>query len=227
MDPLAGSAWSDARTVAGFAQGTANATLLQCAADELLRARSGRLLDIGCGAGRNAVPLAERGWHVLGTDLSWPMLQAAGARAEASTCPERLRVALAPMEALPVRDGVVDFLVAHGIWNLSPSAAMFRLAVREAARVARRDAALFVFTFSRTTLAADVMPVEGEPFVFTQFSGQPQCFLTAEELVAELGAAGFAPDPALPLREHNAPRPGALPQSATGPVIHEGLFRRV
>ncbi len=227
IDPLAGSAWSDPRTVDGFAHGVANAMLLQCAADELLRARTGRLLDVGCGAGRNAVPLAERGWQVLGSDLSWPMLQAARARADASTCPDRLQLTLASMELLPVQDDVVDFLVAHGIWNLAPSAGVFRRAVSEAARVTRHDGALFVFTFSRTTLAPDAEPMDGEPFVFTQFSGRPQCFLTAEALVAELGAVGFVPDAALPLREHNAPRPGALPQAATAPVILEGLFRRV
>ena len=37
-------------------------------------------------------------------------------------------------------------------------------------------------------------PVAGEPFVFTQFSGQPQCFLTESQLVSELGIVGFTPD---------------------------------
>ena len=64
--------------------------------------------------------------------------------------------------------------VAHGIWNLATSSAQFRLAVREAARAA--GAALFVFTFSRSTLAPDAHPLPGEPFVFTGFSRRPQCF---------------------------------------------------
>jgi quercetin dioxygenase-like cupin family protein len=59
--------------------------------------------------------------------------------------------------------------------------------------------------------------------VYTQFSGRPQCFLTAEQLVFEMQAAGFAIDPSHPLRELNR-RPGALP--AGGPVIYEGVFRR-
>jgi len=58
--------------------------------------------------------------------------------------------------------------------------------VRDAARVARSGAALFVFTFSRNTFPADTTPVPGEPFVFTQFSGQPQCFLTESQLIEEL-----------------------------------------
>jgi hypothetical protein len=116
-------------------------------------------------------------------------------------------------------------VVAHGIWNLARSSAEFRAAVREAARVSADGAALFVFTFSRNTLPADAAPVHGETFVFTQFSGDPQCFVTEEQLVSEMRAAGFLPDEAVPLRELNRPRPGDVTVGRV-PVIYEGLFRR-
>ena len=77
------------------------------------------------------------------------------------------------------------------------------MAVNEAARVARRGCALFLFTFSRHTIADSVQPLPGESFVFTEFSGQPQCFLTEEPIVRELATHGFDPDPSLPLRELN------------------------
>ena len=90
--------------------------------------------------------------------------------------------------------------------------------------MARPGAALFVFTFSRHTLPRDAQPVAHEPFVFTQFSGEPQCFLSEDQLVSELAAAGFMPDAAVPLREHNRPRAGVLRTSGP-PVIYEGAFR--
>jgi SAM-dependent methyltransferase len=211
--------------VAGFAQSSPNPVLMRFAELELARVGSGHAIDLGCGAGRNAVPLAQLGWNVLGLDLSWPMLQAAAERARDSGMRDRLRLVLAPMDALPARDRAFDLVIAHGIWNLAPSAAVFRRAVREASRVARAGAALFVFTFSRNTFAPDVEPVAGEPFVFTEFSGEPQCFLTDQQLVDELGAAGFAPDPSVALTEYNRPRPGAIRGSA--PVIYEAAFRRV
>lgn len=138
---------------------------------------------------------------------------------------DQLRLALAPMAPLPIRDRSVDFVVAHGIWNLARSDDEFRLAVREAARVARSGAGLFLFTFSRGTLAPDVLPVAGETFTFTQFSGSPQIFLREDQLVTEMRAAGFEPDPALPVHELNLPPPG---QRRLGgpPVIYEGGFRR-
>jgi hypothetical protein len=128
------------------------------------------------------------------------------------------------MDALPIASGTSDLIVAHGIWNLARSGAEFRRAVGEAARIARTGAALFVFTFSRRTLTADLRPVDGESFVFTEFSGQPQVFLTAGELVDELAGAGFVPDPAVPLTEHNLPRPGGLNTRGV-PVIYEAAFR--
>ena len=211
--------------VAGFVRSPPNEILLSAAANALRRVDDRRLLDIGCGAGRNAVPLARMGWNVLGTDLSWPMLFAARDRATSDVEGGHLRLALAPMDHLPVRTNSVDFIVAHGIWNLAPSVATFRRAVAEAARVARPGAPLFVFTFSRHTLPPQAEPVAGERFVFTQFSGQPQCFLTEDELIDELSAAGFLRDPGAPIREYNRSQSGTLVRGS-GPVIYEGLFRR-
>jgi len=225
-DPLAGSAWSKPATVAGFVTSPPNATLLRLAGEELRRSPACRALDLGCGAARNAVPLAMQGWRVLGLDLSLPMLQAARERMRAELdSGHRLQLALSPMDRLPVADRSCELVVAHGIWNLARSSAEFRAAVREAARVSADGAALFVFTFSRNTLPADAAPVHGEPFVFTQFSGDPQCFVTEEQLVSEMRSAGFLPDEAVPLRELNRPRPGEL-TAGRAPVIYEGLFRR-
>jgi len=222
---LPASPWTAPDTVAGFASSPPNGTLVRFAAAER-RARGGcRLLDIGCGAARNAVALAEDGWHVLGLDLSSPMLEAAAGRARQAGVSSRVRLAAAAMDQLPAADASMDFVVAHGIWNLARSGAELRRAVREAARVARPGAALFVFTFSRHTLPEDAEPVAGDAFVFTQFSGQPQCFLTGGQLVAELAAAGFTPDAAVPLTELNRPRAGAM-AIGRAPVIYEAAFRR-
>ncbi len=143
------------------------------------------------------------------------------------------------MQALPVRDRCIDLIVAHGIWNLACSDREFRQAIAEAARVARRGAALFVFTFSRHTLPPDVAPVAGQSLTFTQFSGHAKIFVTAEQLAGELGAAGFDADPDLPLRELNLPPalsegrafacrvegpPGQIRVGGT-PVIYEAGFR--
>ena len=220
-----GSPWTRPDTVAGFARSEPNAVLMRYAEAERSRHGARLMLDIGCGAARNAVPLASSGWRVLGLDLSEPMLTAALERARAASVADRATFAAAAMEALPARDASVDLVIAHGIWNLAQTSAQFRRAVREAGRVARPGAALFVFTFSRHTLPPSAAPVTGEAFVFTQFSGRPQVFLTGAQLLAEMAAAGFESDPAVPLTEYNRRAPGAL-NVGSGPVIYEAAFRR-
>lgn len=218
------SPWNAPEMVAGFAQSAPNQVLMAYADAARWRDRC-RALDIGCGAGRNAVPLARESWHVLGVDLSEPMLAAARARTQAERFAGRLTLAQAGMDAIPAPDASMDLVVAHGIWNLAESSRQFRAAVREAARVAKPGAALFVFTFSRHTLPGHAVPVAGETFVFTQFSGRPQIFLSEGQLLTELSDAGFDPDPAVPLTEYNRRARGALTASG-GPVIYEAGFRR-
>jgi SAM-dependent methyltransferase len=226
MTVVTDSSWSNPATVAGFEQSPPNAALIELAEHERQRVGPLTVLDIGCGAGRNAVPLARLGCRVFGIDLSRPMLEAAIARVHRDLPAGSLHVARARMDALPVADHAFNFVVAHGIWNLAGSSAEFRRAVRGAARAAQPGAVLFVFTFSRHTLREDAQPVAGEPFLFTEFSGAlPQVFLTEAQLVSELGDAGFVREPAIPLRELNRPKPGLLAMP-TVPVIYEAVFRR-
>jgi ubiquinone/menaquinone biosynthesis C-methylase UbiE len=217
--------WEDAEVVRGFSTAAANEHLLAFCRAELARRPKLRVLDVGCGAARNAAPMAAEGAAVIGTDVAWPMLEAAGRRVVSEGVAERVALVCAPMDRLPLGDATVDLVVAHGIWNLARSAAELRGAIAEAARVARPDAGLFLFTFSRSTLAPDDKSVPGEPFVFTQFAGEPQCFLTEAELKEELLRGGFQKDPPGPLTEYNRPAAGrTIAQS--GPAIYEGTFRR-
>jgi ubiquinone/menaquinone biosynthesis C-methylase UbiE len=182
-------------------------------------------LDIGGGAARNALPLAKLGIRVVLTDLSQPMLDAAHTRLGTEGERAPVQLVLAPMAPLPFRDSSFDLVVAHGIWNLANTGDEFRRAVAEAARVARRGAHLFLFTFSRHTIPVTDQPVTGESFVFTQFNGEPQCFLSEDEIIYELGRAGFEKESAAPLTEYN--NQGAPRLKAQGPpVLYEGCFVR-
>jgi len=212
--------WDAPATVESFVRSSANHILLHYAARLRRDDRPLRVLDIGCGAGRNAVPLARAGFVTTGTDLSQPMLRAAAGRDAAG----RLNLLLAPMDALPVRDHSSDLVIAHGIWNLARSDAELRRAIAEAARVAAPHARLFVFTFSRRTLRPDARPVSGETFVYTDFANAPQTFLTRDQLIDELASAGFIADSELPLRELNVLQAGQVRLSGP-PVIFEGGFR--
>ena len=218
--------WEDPRTVAGFVSSPPNAELLAFAQRRIDLSAPGRCLDIGCGAARNAVPLADVGYRVVGIDLAAPMLEAARQRLKANGPARAVHLVRAPMAPLPFADGVFDLIIAHGIWNLARSGKEFRAAVLEASRVARPGAGLFLFTFSRHTLPPDAQPDPGESFVFSSWNGEPQCFLAEEDIIGELARAGWVRDAPGPLTEYNLPRPGDI-RAGGPPVIYEGTFVRM
>jgi ubiquinone/menaquinone biosynthesis C-methylase UbiE len=92
----------------------------------LLGGGPGRLLDVGCGGGANAVAFAERGWTVTGVDVSTAQLELAQARG--------VDVLEADAAKLPFEDASFDAAVSVFTHTDVDD---FAAVVREAARVLR------------------------------------------------------------------------------------------
>jgi SAM-dependent methyltransferase len=134
-----------------------------------------RLLDIGCGTGRVAAALAERGSRVWGVEPSPEM--AALARQRLST------VKIAPAEKLPFKDGWFERAVMWLVIHLLDRPRAFA----EALRVLGSGGRLAVATFD---------PAHFERYWLNRYfpsleSIDRDRFPEPEELRAELGAAGF------------------------------------
>ena len=64
----------------------------------------GRIIDLGCGTGRLAIPLAQRGYQVLAVDLSAEMLRVVGEKAYAARVNvDRLQANLVELDCLADR----------------------------------------------------------------------------------------------------------------------------
>jgi ubiquinone/menaquinone biosynthesis C-methylase UbiE len=177
------------------------------------------ILDIGCGAGRNSIPLAQSGHRVTGVDRAPNMLVAARQGALRAGVADRCQFVAGDMDHLGVAAGEFDLVVAHGVWNLADGDEVFLRAVAEAARAARAGASLFVFTFARVPATPAAPP--GSRFAVPLTDGTARCYVTEADLDAVLAERGFHRASG-PLTLYNAvPRPGSPPP------IFEGCWTRM
>ena len=103
---------------------------------DLLPSKTGRVLDAGCGAGRDLESLRSRGLKPIGVDLSTGLLREAQRRTTAPLIQGDLR-------RLPFADGVMD-----GVWACASLLHLdetgLELALDELVRVTARGGAIFV-----------------------------------------------------------------------------------
>ena len=111
------SSWEDAyKTVPPWDVGRPQPAFV-----ELVRAgelSKGRVLDVGCGTGENALYLAENGFSVTGVDLSSRAL----AVARAKTAEKRLKVDFRAGNVLSLdfKDGRFDNIIDSGLFHTFP-----------------------------------------------------------------------------------------------------------
>jgi SAM-dependent methyltransferase len=83
--------------------------------------RGGRVIDLGCGEGRDSVHLAGQGFDVLGVDVSAAALGLARSRAEAAGVPARfLERDVTALRGIP--DGHFDLAINMGCLHMMPDA---------------------------------------------------------------------------------------------------------
>lgn len=107
-----------------------------------------RVLDVGCGAGREAVPMAEAGLRVVASDLVPAMV--AAALAHAAERRVRLLPVAAGLGALPFRDGAFDGVAMLGqVLAHVPGRAARVAALADARRILRPGGRLALTTHNR------------------------------------------------------------------------------
>ncbi len=105
------------------------------------------VLDCPCGIGRWAAILAERARHIIGLDISVPMLERAQ-QEQATRLP--LSLARAEAEKLPLSDGCVDYVFCYALMKHLPPEVK-RTVLSEFARVARRGVVASFAVFNPLT----------------------------------------------------------------------------
>lgn len=191
--------WEHPDTVAFFRARDPDVGLVQLIESGALR-RGARVLDLGCAAGRNAAFLAERGFQGVAVDASAAMAAATQERLAAFAANAPWQVLKRPMHELDdLPAGSFALLLALGVLQNAPSDTVFTHILAHLARLAERDAHLFVQNFGPDSRphGEPLRRVDGTHHVWTGFSAenpdQRYTLPDPEALDALVGRHGFTP----------------------------------
>ncbi len=113
-------------------------------------------VDFGCGTGRNLIPLAERGWRVIGVDLSLDMLREFKTKANALALRETaaIRANMAHLECLA--DGFADaVLCMYSSLGMVQGRENRRSFMKHASRILNAQGKFFVHVHNRGSWLRD------------------------------------------------------------------------
>ena len=133
--------------------------------DQLLRGRiqpGMRVLDAGCGSGRNLVYLLRTGYEVFATDAD-PASIAAARRLASSLAPELPsgNFREEPVERMSFDDGAVDVVVSSAVLHFSRDEAQFAGMVNEMWRVLKVGGLFFCRLASTIGMESRMTPLGG------------------------------------------------------------------
>ena len=154
-------------------------------ADHMKRAGSRDVLDLGCGAGRHSVYLANQGFNVVGSDISSTAIGKLVSRSKNGSLQNLLSVN-ADMISLPFEDEIFDALVSINVLHHNTAAGIGKT-VTEIFRVMKKGAIGFLTTLSEHDYKNGLgKELEHGTYVMTEGDevGIVHHFFTREELLA-------------------------------------------
>ncbi|HSK10130.1 MAG TPA: class I SAM-dependent methyltransferase [Vicinamibacterales bacterium] len=158
--------------------------------DQLLRGRivpGMRVLDAGCGEGRNLVYLLRAGHDVYGTDESPRAIataRALAARLAPGLPPDHFRVG--PVEATTFPDAFVDVVISSAVLHFARDEAHFDAMLSGMWRVLRPGGMLFCRLASTIGMAERMHPLGGRRFLLPDGTER---YLVDEPILLEKTAA--------------------------------------
>ena len=142
------------------------------------------LLDVGCGAGRNAIAAIALGFRVHMCDPNPAMIRVTASRLAPligrTTINRRLIYAI--MTSLPYHDCMFDAIIACGVLHQASSLDEYRRAIRELSRVAHDGCVITLNVFTNKVMDPRFRKITGEPYSVITFEGLPMTLLSRDVL---------------------------------------------
>ena len=163
--------------------------------DQLLRGRTApgmRVLDAGCGSGRNLVYLMRARYEVFGVDMDPEAVESARqlARQLAPNLPAR-NFRVGQIESMPFPDGFADVVLSNAVFHFAQDDNQFDAMVRGCWRALKPGGMLFCRLASSIGIESQITRLSGQRFILPDGSerylvNEMQLMKTTEELGGEL-----------------------------------------
>lgn len=150
-----------------------------------------RVLDLGCGGGRNTKMLLDLGYDVFACDLHKEMVEITRDEYAKYAPGKNLkkRVVLCPMIELPYKDNFFDIVLSHGVYHNAVSISEFIKALYESARVLKRGGYLCFNIFSAVFIGGDFKKIKNNLYLTRE--GLPMILLSSKEFLREAQKKGL------------------------------------
>jgi len=157
-----------------------------------------KVLDLGCGAGRNTQFLFESGLDVFACDYYEGMVKATRKRLLKLGLDEDVilqRVIKASMLDLPYGDSSFDVVLSNGVFHNVSNLKEMETALKEASRVLRKKCYLCFNLFSSNYIDPSLEKIGGD--IFLTKEELPMALISKKEFVNMCKKYGLVPDGAI------------------------------
>jgi len=157
-----------------------------------------KVLDLGCGAGRNTQFLFESGFDVFACDYYEGMVKATRKRLLKLGLDEDVilqRVIKASMLDLPYEDSSFDVVLSNGVFHNVSNLKEMETALKEASRVLRKSGYLCFNLFSSNYIDPSLEKIGGN--IFLTREELPMALISKKEFVIMCKKYGLVPDGAI------------------------------
>jgi ubiquinone/menaquinone biosynthesis C-methylase UbiE/chorismate mutase len=150
---------------------------------------SKKVLDVGCGAGRNALMIQKLGYKIYGCDSNKKMVVVTKERLPLKV---RKNITVSDMTSLPYEDNIFDYVVSNGVFHNALNLKDFCSSVKESSRVLKNNGCLVLNVFTFGDLKGEFIKGRMKKYFYLTKDSLPIILLPTIDLIKILSKNNFA-----------------------------------
>jgi len=149
---------------------------------------SKKVLDVGCGAGRNALMIQKLGYEIYSCDSNKKMVMATKERLPLKV---RKNITVSDMTSLSYEDNTFDYVVSNGVFHNALNFKDFCSSVKESSRILKNNGCLVLNIFTFGDLKGEFIKGGVEKYFYLTKDSLPIILLPTIDLIRILSENNF------------------------------------